>query len=423
MTPFRAEDLVRLDRLSDPQAAPDGKSVAFVVREADLSANKGHYGVWLLALDSPGAEPRRLTEPGSSNYTSPRWSPDGRSLYVLSNRPEGRAAHAASSQVWRFALGQATPEPVTASPLDITSFALSPDGSRLLASMDVYNDCRTLDCTAARLGQAGQSKRTGMLYERLFVRHWDSWSNGTRSQLFAWALDADGRAPGEPACVSHGLDGDVPSKPFGDDSEYGFSPDGASVYFSLRVAGQTEPWSTNFDLYVAPADGSGAPRNLTSGNSAWDTNPRVSPDGKTLAYRAMRRAGFEADRFGIQLRDLATGHTAELLPQWDRSADALQWSRDGRTLYALAEDMGQKRVYAIDVATRSVQALTGDGTVNAYALAGDSVIVQLESLAGPAQLVRLPAGQLTHLNAARLAPLTMGACEQFSFRGWNDETV
>jgi dipeptidyl aminopeptidase/acylaminoacyl peptidase len=434
MTPFRADDLVRLDRVSDPQAAPDGKSVAFVVREADLSANKGHYGVWLLALDSPGAEPRRVSEPGATNYTSPRWSADGRSLYVLSNRAEGRPANSATSQVWRFAIGHARPEPVTASPVDVTSFSLSPDGRRLLASMDVYDDCRTLDCSARRLAEAGQSKRTGMLHERLFVRHWDSWSNGTRAQLFSWPLDAHGRALGEPAALSRGLDGDVPSKPFGDDGEYAFSPDGASVYFSLRVAGQTEPWSTNFDIYVVPADGSGKPLDLTAANPAWDTNPRVSPDGRTLAYRAMRRPGFEADRFGIQLRDLASGRTEELLPQWDHSADALQWSRDGSTLYALAEDLGQKRVYAIDVATRSVRPLTGDGTVNGYALAGNSVIVQLETLAGPAQLYRVPASaagadgvgapeQLTHANAARLAATTMGEYEQFSFKGWNDETV
>jgi len=439
MNPFRADDLVRLDRVSDPQAAPDGKSVAFVVRETDLSANKGHYGVWLLALDAPGAEPKRLSEPGSSNTSSPRWSADGRSLYVLSNRPEGRPAHAAAAQVWRYTIGHPKPEPVTASPLDITSFAPSPDGRRLLASMDVYNDCSTLACSAARLAQADQSKRTGTLYERLFVRHWDSWSNGTRAQLHAWTLDAHGRAQGEPTRISGGLDGDVPSKPFGDDSDYGFSPDGASVYFSLRVAGQTEPWSTNFDIYVAPADGSSAPRNLTAGNSAWDANPRVSPDGRTLAYRAMRRPGFEADRFAIRLLDLATGHSEELLPAWDRSADALHWSRDGRTLYALAEDMGQKRVFAIDVAARSVRPLTGDGTVNAYSLAGDGVIVQLESLAGPPQLYRVPAvpasaagadgagaaalEQLTHANGARLAQLAMGAYEQFSFKGWNDETV
>jgi len=433
MKPFSADDLVRLDRLSDPQATPDGKSVAFVVREADLNANKGHYGIWLLGLDAAGAEPRPLSEPGNSNDSSPRWAPDGRTLYVLSNRAEGRPAHAAASQVWRFAPGSARPEPVTAAPVDITSFALSPDGRRLLVSMEVYNDCSTLACTAERVSQRDQSRRGGQLHERLFVRHWDRWADGRRAQLFCYLLDDRGHALGEPAWLSRGLDGDAPSKPFGDDAEYGFSPDGASVYFSLRVAGRTEPWSTHFDLYVVPADGSAAPRSLTDDNPAWNTNPRVSPDGKTLAYRATRRPGYEADRFGIRLLDLASGRSEELLPGWDHSADTLLWSHDGRTLYTLAEDLGQKRVYAIDVAARTVRALTGEGTVSAFTLAGDCLVLQQESLAAPAQLYRLPAAagadglgapeQLTHLNATHLAGVAFGAYEQFSFRGWNDETV
>jgi dipeptidyl aminopeptidase/acylaminoacyl peptidase len=437
MRPFSADDLVRLSRLSDPQATPDGKSIAFVVREADLNANKGHYGIWLLPLDAAGAEPRRLCEPGNGNDTSPRWAPDGRMLYFLSNRSEGRPPQAAASQVWRFEPGQARPEPVTAAPIDITSFALSPDGRRLLVSMEVYNDCSTLAGTVERNSQREQSRRGGRLHERLFVRHWDRWTDGTRAQLFCYLLDARGQALGEPAWLSRGLDGDAPSKPFGDETEYGFSPDGESVYFSLRVAGVTEPWSTCFDIYVAPADGTGKPRNLTADNPAWDTNPRVSPDGQTLAYRAMRRPGYEADRFGIRLLDLATGRSEELLPQWDHSAETLHWSRDGGTLYTLAEDLGQKRVYAIDVAARTVRALTGEGTVSAFTLAGDSLILLQESLAAPAQLYRLPAGagadagadalgapeQLTHLNAARLAGVAFGAYEPFSFQGWNDETV
>ena len=64
----------------------------------------------------------------------------------------------------------------------------------------------------------------------------------------------DGRA-GTPVNVSKALDADVPSKPDGGDEEFTFSPDGASVVFSARVAGREEAWSTNFDLYEAPSNG------------------------------------------------------------------------------------------------------------------------------------------------------------------------
>ena len=48
--------------------------------------------------------------------------------------------------------------------------------------------------------------------------------------------------------------------------------------------------------------------NLTDDNDAWDTGPVFSPDGRTMAYRAMARPGFEADKYGIFLRDMATGY-------------------------------------------------------------------------------------------------------------------
>jgi dipeptidyl aminopeptidase/acylaminoacyl peptidase len=420
MRPFSAADLVRLDRVSDPQASPDASQLVFHLRETDFEANKGRHGLWLLSLTEPAASPHRLTAAGGSD-TSPRWSRDGKSVYFLS-------ARSGVSQVWRVAASGGEAVQVTTAPFDVGSYKLSPDNKHLLVSMEVYTDCDTLAACKQRLDARAADKRSGVVYERLFVRHWDAWSNGLRSQLFAYTLDTKGHASGEPVRLSRGLDGDVPSKPFGDDSEYDISPDGGRVYFNLRVAGQTEPWSTNFDIYEVPMDGSQPPRNLTAANPAWDAAPLVSPDGHRLAYRAMKRPGFEADRFGIMIRDLGTGATHELLPDWDRSADALKWSADGRTLYTVAEELGQKKLFAIDVATRQVRALTGLGTVGGYDLAGDSLIYMSENLASPAQLYRqaLSGGApqaLAPLNSEKLAGLGLGAYEQFSFKGWNDETV
>src|SRR5262249_49146114 len=141
-----------------------------------------------------------------------------------------------------------------------------------------------------------------------------------------FVADLSGGKIGEPRLLSKGIDGDVPSKPFGDDAEYAFSADGKTVYFDVRIAGKTEPWSTNFDIYAVPADGSGAPKNLTAPNQAWDAYPVPSADGRTLYYLAMKRPTFEADRFGIMALDLDSGKTREIDPQWDRSAGSMQLS-------------------------------------------------------------------------------------------------
>src|SRR6185437_3799400 len=161
----------------------------------------------------------------------------------------------------------------------------------------VNTDCATLACTMQRLDARERDKASGTLYRRLFVRHWDTWADGRRNQLFVAAFDRSGQVPAEPTLLSRGIDGDVPSRPFGDLSEVAFAPDGRTVYFGVRIAGTTEPWSTNFDVYSVPADGSAAPRNLTAANKAWDAYPVPSPDGRTLYYLAMKTPGFESDRF------------------------------------------------------------------------------------------------------------------------------
>src|SRR6476659_4881000 len=110
--------------------------------------------------------------------------------------------------------------------------------------------------------------------------------------------------------------------------EIAFSPDGRTIYFALREAGRIESLSTNLDIFAAPSDGSAPPVNLTDANDATDTLPAVSPDGRTLAYVAMARPTYEADRQVLELRDLATGQTRAISQGWDRSIDSIEWSRD-----------------------------------------------------------------------------------------------
>ncbi|HEY6926156.1 MAG TPA: hypothetical protein VI653_21920, partial [Steroidobacteraceae bacterium] len=330
--PFTVEDLLHLKRLGDPQVSPDGGYVAYVLRESDMDANRFRSDIWLLDLTQKEAQPRRLTT-DPANDSSPRWAPDGRTLYFLSSR-------GGSSQVWRIRVDGGEATRVTSYPLDVGSLKVSPRGDLLALSMEVFPDCNTLRCTKDKLDAHAKDKATGRIFDKLFIRHWDTWSNGTRSHLFAARVEADGTAAGTPTDLSKTVDADVPSKPFGDDSDYSFSPDGSSVVFSARIAGRTEPWSTNFDLFQIPVDGSSAPTNLTANNPAWDAQPVFLKNGD-LAWLAMDRPAFESDRFHIMLKDAHTGAVRPLTQSWDRSVVQLGAMPDGRTLLATTEDVGQ----------------------------------------------------------------------------------
>ncbi|MCS6946946.1 MAG: S9 family peptidase, partial [Steroidobacteraceae bacterium] len=324
------------------------------------------------------------------------------------------------------------PAQVSDFPLDVTTLKISPDGKRIAFTIDVFPDCGAdLKCSKDRLDQAAKSAATGRRYDKLLVRHWASWENGTRSRLFTAPLGADGRL-GALADISGPVDGNVPSRPMGGDEEYAFSPDGARLVFAARIADRSEAWSTNFDLYERAADGSGAVRNLTADNPAWDTQPVFLADG-TLAWLAMRRPGFEADRFEVML--LAPGATTrrELTRAWDRSVSRLSTTADGRHLLATADDLGQHSLFRIDRGSGAVRRLYADGQVNEFVDRGTEILLSLSGLFGPADLYRMPSNardanraalrRITAVNASLLADTELAPFEQFSFAGAGGATV
>lgn len=416
-------DLQKLDRVSSPVLSPDGSTVVFAKRIVDADVVKASSSLWVRNLLTRDMAPPKRFTPEGWNVNSPSFSPDGKTVYFLS-------AKSGTQQLYALPLVGGAPRQLTAFALDVASYKVSPDGTRVLFSTDTFADCKAdFACTKKRLDDTAAKKSSGVVYDGLFVRHWDTWADGRRSRLFVAALPEGKAKPVSSATsLTDRLDGDAPSKPFGGADEYTWSPDGASVVAAIRVAGKGEAWSTNFDLYQVAADGSSAPVNLTASNPAWDTGPVFSADGKTLFYRAMKRPGFEADRFGLMAMDLATKQVREIAPSWDRSADGIVVSKDGATIYTTAQDVGQQPLFAVDVASGTAKPVVAEGSISAFDIAGDTLAFTRNTLKTGDQLFTTtlagaPLRAITPSAQDVLKDVNFGDFEQFTFTGWNNETV
>ena len=107
--PMTIDDLIGAIRISDPQLAPDGRSVAFVRTVTDLKTGARNADIWMVSTDGRG-EPKELIA-GDKSENTPRFSADGKLAFISrvrtafrrSTSPMPTAAMCARSPISRWA--------------------------------------------------------------------------------------------------------------------------------------------------------------------------------------------------------------------------------------------------------------------------------------------------------------------------------
>ncbi len=232
----------------------------------------------------------------------------------------------------------------------------------------------------AYLKSRKDSKVTGRLYTKLMFRHWNAWKDA-RQVSHLFVVPADGSTA--PRDLTAGLTTDVPN--FADVSAgdgYDWAPDSQTLAFDSHPD-QTQATSTNGEIYEVSLKG-GAPKKV-SDNPAMDNTPRYSPDGKYLAWRAQRRPGFEADKWELWVLDRASGKVVRTTQAAEQSFGTFQWKGDD--LLGTAERQGHTELYRWN--GQAVQRLSTGLHVEGFALAADRAVVLSSSLTTPPDLYTL----------------------------------
>lgn len=378
---FTPEILWKMGRIGGMVLSPDRKQLLYTVTHYSVAENRGSTRLYRHTLGE--AEPI-LVEEGAM---APQWvGPNGDFAYL--KVVDGAA------QVFLTAQNQ-TPKQVTSFSDGVESFWFSPDAARLLYAQFVQVEKTTLD-RYPNLGKANVR-----IIDSLMYRHWDYWVDGRYSHLFLADL-VDGKAqPGQDLLEDQPWD--CPMSPGFSAEEVAWSPKGDAIFYTCKKSqGRVYATTTNSDVYRYDL-ATKTHTNLTALNPGYDRNPVLSPDGTQLLWQRMLTPGYESDRAMLMHCNLATGEVRELLPDFDRNADAYQWSDDASEVYILSGINGTHQLFRLTMADGAVTQLTqGQWDINWAGLAADgSWVVQRSQLNRAPELYTLrdtTFEPLTHIN-------------------------
>ena len=330
---FTGRDLFDLSSASDAQISPDGKSVAYVRRSADVMTDKVRSSIWLIDLST--GEQRPLAA-ATGDHFSPRWSRDGRRLAYVSTAEGG------SPQLYVRWMDTGQAVRITGMPETPQALAWSPDGRRIAYLMSVPDE-------GLKLGSAPSKPEGAQWAEPLEIHDKVTYRADGSGYIkpgfdHIFIVDAAGGAPRQLTFGAY------------HDGAPEWTPDGSAILFSALREPDWELAGRDSEIYRLDLS-SGSVTPLTTRDGP-DAAPEVSPDGRRIAYLGFDDTPKAFEQAHIYVMDAAGGPGRLVAPNLDRSVDEIEWSSDGRELIAAYEQDGAVTVSRIGL-DGSVRPITG----------------------------------------------------------------
>jgi dipeptidyl aminopeptidase/acylaminoacyl peptidase len=293
LRPPTLDDLLAVKTVTSVAISPDGRFVAYGVREADVKADAYVTRLWL--APTAGGTPFPLTASGKGASTF-RWSPDGRSLAFLSGREEDK------DQIFLIAAEGGEAVRLTKSETAVTDFAWSADAKQIAFLAD-EPETQALKDRKEKYGDYAVVRR-----EYAF-RH-----------VFTLEVAEALKAPVTGRQRTHGRLWSVQDPP-------AWSPDGTAIAFAAAATPELAQGATA-DVFVLRLADDSVTRLVSQAGP--DTSPVWSPDGRRIAFSTqMGRTRFYATNQQIAVVDASGGAPRLLAAAFDEDAELLDWLPDG----------------------------------------------------------------------------------------------
>lgn len=417
--PVTARDVWAMKRLAAPALSPDGQTVAFTVQEWSVEKNKDSVNVWLVPV--AGGAPRRLTT-AEAKDGAPVWSPDGSRIAFVSKRGDDEAA-----ALYVIPVDGGEAEEVLEMPFGLVAPRWLPDGRHLVVATSVIPELAGTLAPSDRAAMKKEAKRrkdskmTARATEDRTYKFFDHYlTDGLASRLIKVEVgtrNVTDLTPGFDRWFQ--VDGEVSCD---------VSPDGSWV--ALTINSTLPPYREflNPDVYLVPTDGSGRLTNVTVDNPGGDSHPVWSPDGVSLYFLRTKTTYHNGESQRVWRHDRRTGQSTPLSEGLDYSFTQIRVSRDGSTLWMVAEEKGTVPVFRMNADGGGFRAVHAGGSASGLDVRGDSVAFLHTTLNRPDEVMVLDAGtgqarQITDFNAPLLAELDLGKSEAFWFEGAGGDQV
>ena len=381
------DELISLKRAGSPAISPDGRFVAYTIREPNWDDNNYHTEIWL--ADATSGATRMLTNNAKKSSTSPAWSPDGSKLAFVADRDDKRQIYVIDPRG-----GEA--RKVTSAEEGVGSFAWSPDGkSFAYASTEPRTDA-----------DKDREKKYG---------EFDVYGEGYRmTHLWVYDISAEKARRLTSGAFTVG--------------QFAWSPDGRDIAYDHRVNPANTSGETADIAIVSVADGRS--RDLVTQPGA-DGGPVWSPDGRTIAFGSAMSKPYSFLNNAIAIVPAAGGTIEYISTAFDENPSIVDWTKGG--LFFSASQKTNVLLFGIDPATKAIRkyapfdsaqgrlsdtfigsgfSLTPDGKTVAYTASDASTIAEV--YASPVQAVLKPR-KLTDMTA-QTAKWSTGTIETVSWK-------
>jgi len=399
------DHIMKMKSVESLALSPDSKWIAYVVTRVDEEKDKKFSQIHITSIDGKSTLPMTAVY---MNASDPQWSPDGKYLAFLGVRGTDKDTE---NQVWTLDLRGGEAVQFTNVPQGVNSYRWSPDGTKMAL---VIKDAKPL--TNASDENSSNEKLEPFVIDRLqFKKDYVGYLDRRRTHIY----------------IKNGHEKPIQIT-FGDydDSDPQWNPDNKLIAFVSKREGDPDA-NNNSDIWLVDSSDDKKNRELKklTINPGPDTNPSWSPDGNTIAYIS----SIEPDKLWYATEHLAitdknNGETKLLSLNYDRMISSPMFSNDGKSIFALASDRGNRPLIKFDLSNGDKENMTpGELSVRNYAIGNrDKIITLMSSHHSPFNFYLIKRDEiinLTNYNNAILKDTKLADVKRLIVPGWRNEPV